>query len=128
MFLGHFLFALAIALILALIFGAGFGRHRWGADLLIFFLLLFLFTWAGGLWITPFGPAFWGVPFFSFLLVGLLFALLLAAVIPAAGEIPARGSAAEKVREGEKSAAIAINLFLWLLIAGLIIAIIAGYL
>jgi hypothetical protein len=47
MFLGHFLLALIIAAVLAAIFGVGLRRHRWGMDLWLFFILLFLFTWAG---------------------------------------------------------------------------------
>ena len=123
MFFGHLLFALVIALILAAVFGAGIRRHRWGADLMFFFILLFLFTWAGGIWITPFGPYVWGVPFFSFFLVGLLFALLLAALIPGS----ARSTDPRENIQAEREAAIAVDALFWVLIVGLLIAIIFAY-
>jgi len=125
MFLWHFLFALIIAVVLAAIFGVGLRRHRWGMDLWLFFILLFLFTWVGGVWVTPFGPAMWGVPFFSFLFAGLLAVLLLAALIPSPRET--RRPAGPETREEERQAAIAINAFFWILLIGLIIAIIVAY-
>lgn len=125
MFLLHFLFALIIASVLAAIFGVGFRRHRWGMDLWLFFLLLFLFTWVGGVWVTPFGPAIWGVPLFSFLLAGLLFVLLLAALIPSPRET--RRPVGMETLEEERQPAIGINVFFWILLIGLITAIIVAY-
>jgi hypothetical protein len=127
MFLGHLLFALVIALVLAVIFGAGFCRYRWGADLVLFFILLFLFTWAGGLWVLPFGPLAWDIPFFSFLFVGIVVALLLAALAPAPGKYPRSYESPKEARRETRDAAIAFGIFFWILIIGLVVLIILGY-
>jgi hypothetical protein len=127
MFFGHLIFALILAMILAAVFGAGFRKHQWGVDLVFFFILLFLFTWAGGIWITPFGPLVWGVPFFSFLLVGLLFALLLAALFPAPNAKRKAYQSDPEIRKEAKDAAIAVDAFFWILIFALIVSIIVGY-
>ena len=125
MFFAHFLFALIVSLILAAIFGAGLRRHGWGSNLLFFFILLFLFTWAGGIWIVPVGPFLLGVPFFTFLFVWLLFALLLTALIP-----PSRAYGRSGSRENiqaQREAIVAMDAFLWILFISLVITIILGY-
>jgi hypothetical protein len=70
----------------------------------------------------------WGVPFYSFLFVGLLFAILLTALIPApeVRRLPPEPGA--EVTKEEKQAAITLNIFFWILIVGLIILIIFGHL
>lgn len=127
MFFPGLLFALVIACLLTLIFAIGFRRQGWGIGLMLFFLILFLATWAGGLWITPIGPLWWGIPWLSFLWVGIIMALLLAALIPdgrrsQAGGVPKRPTAAEA------DTLMAIDIFFWVLIAGLLVTIIIRYL
>lgn len=128
MFFLHLLFALVIALILTAIFGVG--TRGWGAGsaLLLFFLILFLASWAGGLWIAPYGPPLWGVPWVGFLFMGLLFALLLAAFFPAAEPPPRAVPETEEVTPSEAAAIITIDIFLWILLIILVVSIIAGYL
>jgi hypothetical protein len=85
-----FLTALITAAALSAVFVAILGWRRPGADdasaaggtALFFFLILFLATWVGGMWIYPFGPVFFGGYLFPFLLVGLVVALVLAAAVP----------------------------------------------
>ena len=130
MFFIDLLFALAIAIVFTLIFAAGFRRHAVGPGLLFFLLILFLATWAGGLWVTPFGPVMWGASWLPFLLVGLFFALLLTALIPPSGE---RSMAEEpppphEVERRHESSIIAINIFVWILVLALLIVILAAYL
>ena len=81
MFFHDLLFVLFLTLILTLIFAVGFRRHSWGGGLILFFLILFLATWAGGMWITPFGPVWQGIVWLPFIFVGLLLALLLTSTI-----------------------------------------------
>jgi len=78
MFLIDLLLALLVALIIAVIFsmalpgrGAGVGG--------LFFIVILLATWAGAVWIRPFGPPVFGIYWMPFALVGLLVALLAAA-------------------------------------------------
>lgn len=73
--------ALIIAFVLTLIVGKGFKKFGY-ADLIGLFFLIFLATWAGGLWIEPAGPAMWGVSLTVFIVVGGLVALLVAASLP----------------------------------------------
>ena len=75
---------LAIALIFTLLIGLFFlGCRRCGPwqGLGWFFMLLFLFTWAGGVWTGPYGPVLWGYYWLPFFIVGIVFALLLAAAV-----------------------------------------------
>lgn len=71
-----FLFAFFIALALAGILAAFTGDRRtrrtgaWPLFLFLFFLLL-MTTWAGGVWLTPFGPILWGACWPPFLAVAV---------------------------------------------------------
>jgi len=63
----NFLAAAIVALIffgilyLVLKLGEKYGPGAGCAGLIFIYLLLFLPTWAGGLWLRPIGPAFGGV-------------------------------------------------------------------
>lgn len=113
-----FLFELLIALFIAAFFVAigVFALDRrgpWGSGW-SFFTLLFLLTWAFGVWLVPFGPTAWGVAFVPFLLVGMFFAFLFAA-LPA---VPGAGYEAEPVETtGAFTAAM------WILVFFLIFAV-----
>jgi hypothetical protein len=127
MFFPGLLFALVIACLLTLIFAIGFRRQGWGIGLLLFFLILFLATWAGGLWITPIGPLWWGIPWLAFLWVGIIMALLLAALIPDNRRSQATGIS-KRMTAAEADTLVAIDIFFWVLIAGLLVTIIIRYL
>jgi hypothetical protein len=124
-FLDLFL-VLVIAFVLTVIFAAGIMRLRGLGALLFFFVFLFLATWAAGIWVSPFGPVVRDAPLFAFLVVGVLFALLLAAIIPPAGKPETRREALEQ-REMQKEAQLVFNVFAWVLIAGLIVVIALHY-
>ncbi len=128
MFLLELIFAFLIALVLSLVFAVGFRGHGWGAGLLFFFVLLFLFTWAGGIWVTPAGPLLVGIPWMSFLFVGLVVALLLAALIPTEDRRP-RTEEERLRKEGSARAQtwIALDALFWVLIGGLILMILFRY-
>lgn len=81
-FLLEFLAALVVALVLAGVFAyATRGRGK-KTGIFWLFLLIFLATWAGGGWARPFGPALFGVYWLTFILVGALFAFILAVFLP----------------------------------------------
>jgi hypothetical protein len=137
MWIAEFLIALIVAAILAVLLTAAVGRRGPGplAGFLFFFVLLFVATWAGGLWITPYGPLMWGtVPWLSYVVVGVIIALLLAALIPPVSEPvsaapPAPGEEIEATTT-EKAAAgvgVALGIFFWLFLLAMIIAIAARY-
>jgi len=117
------------ALILSALLGWGLGwRHpartdAFGASFLFLFLVLLLVMWAGGAWLHPWGPVLYGSSWLAFLLIGLLAVLFILAVAspPARRRIP-RKEAEEAVAESA-----AFGLFFWLLILGLLVALIAAY-
>lgn len=84
-------------------------------------MLIFLLSWAGGVWLTPMGPPLLGAYWLPFLLVGLTVALLLAAV-PMGRK---RESTVELVdvkreKKEEKAALMVMGTFFWILVLTLI--------
>jgi hypothetical protein len=127
MFLVDLLLALAVALLLTAIFAGGFrNRGPWDAWW-VFLLVVFLATWAGGLWFAPFGPTVFEVAWLPFLFVGLIVALLLAAVVPPARPPRTYGEAIAEARAEEATVA-AFSAFFWILLIGLAVAVVLAYL
>jgi len=125
MFIINLLLALFFALIFTLILGIRYQRlgpwHRIEA----FFVILFLATWAVGLWITPFGPQFFGAYWVPFFLISLIFALLLAAT--PSGPPKNTQEAIQQARE-QTGIEMTINYFFWVLVFTLIFTILGYYL
>ncbi|MEJ2683839.1 MAG: hypothetical protein P8Z71_05535 [Candidatus Sulfobium sp.] len=113
-------YVLVITLVLTAVFAVGFRRQRTWPVVLVFFVILFLATWAVGAWIRP--PA--GMSWLPYLVVGLLFALLLTALIPLS-----RAVRNDRSKEAEEKtvAIVVFDLFFWILVIGLIAAIIVRY-
>ncbi len=136
MFVVDVLFALVVALILTVILVPlmGWGRPgyeaTWRTAVLVF-LLLFLFAWAGGVWLAPFGPVMFGVYWLPFVVVAVLYALVLLIASPprppgSRTRGPVTNAAAEAKRE--EVAATAFGLFFWVLAVLLAIALLVHYL
>ena len=125
MFFGDILFALALAIIFTAIFAGGCRRRGPWCGLVPFFIILFFATWAGGLWLYPFGPLWFGVSWMPFLIFGLLVALLLAA---ATEPMPPK-TAQEAVDQAKEEVAAeqTLNVFFWVILVLLIIGIISAY-
>lgn len=130
MFWIDLVFVIAIAALLSVVFVLFLGWRRPGeaeGALLSFFVILFVLTWAGGLWITPFGPRPWGAPLLVYLAVGLTIALLLAAVVPP----PPRRRGGRIVTEPENDPRVAearpFNWFFWVLLLVTTLAVILAY-
>lgn len=124
----HIFMALIFALIFTAIVVGGFRQRGPWASLAMFFIVLFLATWAGGIWIHPIGRPLWGTYWLPFLAVGLIVALLLAAVAPIEGEESTVKLIDQKKREKEKRRVMGVlGGFFWALIIVLIAAIIARY-
>jgi len=77
MFVWDLILALILGAVLTAVFAFGFRRRGSGASVLLFFLLVFLGTWAASLWIGPVGPTLLGLYWLPPLMVGLVIALLL---------------------------------------------------
>lgn len=125
MFFVHFLFALFIALLITLFFALMF-RRRHPCPIFIFFLIVFLGTWAGGVWIMPMGPTFWNVYWLPFFFSGLIFSLLFAVTISSRSDRLKQNKKKPIKEEGVAKAAL--GSFFWALILTLILGIIMHYL
>ena len=129
MFWIDLIFALIITLLLVALFAAVFRiRGPWNS-LLWFFLVVLLVTWAGGVWLSPMGPAVGGTYFLPFLLAGFVVALLLAATTT---PLPKEGETVEFVDEKERrarrwAAGTALGISFWLLLLLLAAAIFFRY-
>jgi len=129
MFLIDMLFAFVIALIVAGILTSGFGRRGPGplSGFIFFFVMLFFFIWALGIWIEPVGPMVGGVPWLTFAMVGLVAALLLAAVTtPGRTQRNVPETPVETAAE-EAAVATVFTVFFWLLLIALLFAIVVNY-
>ena len=68
-----------------------------------------------------------GVPWLSYLLVGLLFSLLIMALLPPANPPSHTVSVRRDQLEAETDAFVALNLFFWVVMIGFVAVIIIGY-
>src|SRR2546423_1401947 len=112
--------AFIVALLILLIFSLFSKRPMSG--LWIFFLIIFLATWAGQLWITPFGPIVWGVSWIPLFIVALFFSFLIFALLP-----PVVVVTKAEENKAEEGAAMVFGTFFWIMLILLIASIIAGY-
>jgi Ca2+/Na+ antiporter len=127
------LVALLVSLVLSAVFALATWKRGKRKGLVWLFLLIFFAIWAGGLWMRPFGPTFWGIHWLSFLLVGLVVALILAAS-QARPKPRGRNETIEVLekmrqkREAEQVAWITLTIFFWVLLFSLLSAIVFRYL
>lgn len=140
MFMLDLLFAFLVAMILSLLFIPWTSAEREAegtsavSALLFFFLILLFATWAGGVWVEPFGPPIMGVAWLPFLFVGLLVALLIAAATEPSRRrymgnqrrVPPRGGATTNEETAEFAAA-AFGVLFWILLVVLIVAVVSSY-
>ncbi|MFO7615409.1 MAG: hypothetical protein R6W71_12305 [Bacteroidales bacterium] len=121
--------SILFAFIFALILGYGFSRRGPGptGGIFFIFLLIFMFTWAIGLWIEPIGPVRWGVPWLGYLLIAFFIALLIGALLPPSRPGPpviTKAEINEEIRQDEKvtsAVQITFGVFFWLLVIALFV-------
>jgi hypothetical protein len=124
--------AFAVAIALTSIIILFLRRKPLGGGVAGLFVLIFLATWAGGLWLRPFGPLWSGIAWLPFVVIGILLFLLFSATHNPA---PPRNRHEtldyfKKVREEEEVEEVAyqsLNIFFWVLISILLAAIILRY-
>ncbi|MGF1504030.1 MAG: hypothetical protein GYB64_06205 [Chloroflexi bacterium] len=126
MFLLDALFAGVIAILLTILVAGLLGGYRAPQTLLLFFLLVLLAAWIGGAWAAPFGPVLAGVYWVPFILFGLLFALLLLALLPSDPPVEPTG-----LEPGETAAQAgilaALDWVFWLLVIVMLVALVVPY-
>lgn len=127
------LVAFLVSAVLSAIFALATWKRGKRKGLIWLFLIIFFATWAGGLWMRPFGPTLWGIHWLSFLHVGVVVALILAA--SHSGPRPrSRNETIEMLekmrqrREVEQVAWITLTIFFWVLMLALLSAILFRYL
>ncbi len=121
--LADLLLVFAVALLLTMVFMVGFRGQRNKIMLLMYFLVLFFATWAGALWLNPVQFPGWGQRWMPFLVIGLVFALFLAAFAP-----PSRPAlTTQESKEPVRPSGITFNLIFWLLLLVLGVAIAVSY-
>jgi hypothetical protein len=120
-----FIIAFVIATMVVLAFVLAGWRQPLRGLLWALFLILLLLIWAGGIWLQPIGPAVVGVSLLSFVVVGLLLALLFAAFVPRTRP-RTRGEALRQV-DTERAANRVVSVFFWILVAMLVAVILYRY-
>lgn len=127
MILVEAVFALATAFLLTVIFVALGRRARSWRRIVVFFSLVLLAAWAGGVWITPVGPRLLGVYWLSFLVAGLIFALLQEALAASPKRIVPREKVDELAAKEEREIERIFNVFSFVLLIAFIAVIVIGY-
>lgn len=106
--------ALSIALLVGTLFSRLFEKHTSVVRLPLFFLTVFLGSWAGGLWVIPFEEAAWTVYWIPSFAGGMV----IAAVVASVSTIPfLRASVDEALTDStERTRTVTtIEGFLWIL-------------
>ena len=131
MFFVDLMFALVLAMVLSLFLPGSFGWRRPGQEVLwdnvvFLFILIFLISWAGGVWLPQFGPVWRGGYWLPFLLTAFFVVMLLFAVAP---PHPPR-TRRQAIEQATQEMAVdrSKGVFFWILVIGLGVAIIIHYL
>ncbi|MFZ7127616.1 MAG: hypothetical protein ACOWWM_15780 [Desulfobacterales bacterium] len=131
-FVLELLLAAFVAVIVSLAY-AGIGRRRRRTGFIWFFLIVLAATWAGGVWLKPFGPMWLGVHWVPFSVVGLVFLLLVLAFVPQRppeGRHETLDKLEEIAREKqlEEVTYVTLGTVFWALLIILLLAVTARYL
>lgn len=132
MVIKEFFVSLVVALVLCVIFALVTRSRGRRTGFAWFFLFVLMATWAGGVWLRPFGPALGDIRWLQFLVVGLLVVLmfaLFAPLKPPRGRLDTLDQLEEIARQKEltKVTYITLGIVFWIILALLIIAIIIRY-
>ena len=118
MFIVDLVVALIVGLIIVSIVSRAFGtKGPWGS-LLWFFLVVSLFAWAGGVWLVPFGPMFWGIGWLPIIIMGFLVSLILTAASP---RTPRWRRASKEEVTSEAGTRAVVDVIFWVVIICLLI-------
>lgn len=126
MFWIDILLGLAVSVILTAAFAGTLRRRGSWTSTALFWLVVFLASWAGGVWLTPIGPRLWGVAGVPFVVAGIFAALVLAGM--AALVAPPRTPTDVAERTAAQSRAfLALRGPLWLVLFLLVLSILLRY-
>jgi hypothetical protein len=130
--LKEFLMSLAVALIVCVLFALVTRSRTRRTGFVWLFLFILLATWAGGVWIRPFGPALANIRWLQFLVVGLLAVLLVALAAPLKPPKSRQDTLDQlediaKQEHLETLTYVTLGIVFWVILGLLIWAIIANY-
>ena len=127
-----FITALIIAGTLSYLFARNLRGRGKRKGFFWFFLIIFMITWAGGVWLMPFGPMVMGIHWLPFVLVGLVGAMVISLV--AQRRYPRNRHETidlleriEESRELEKMTFLSLNILFWVVLFMLVAAIVLRY-
>lgn len=128
----EFLIALILATLLSVIFALATRSRGGRTGFIWFFLIILMATWAGGIWLQPFGPAFGEIRWMPFLAIGLLFAIfvtLFGSRKPPHGRHETLDKLEEIAQERklEKVTYVTLSAFFWVVLFTLLVAIFIRY-
>jgi hypothetical protein len=105
-----------IATLLSFLFSYGFGqRGPWGS-IWTFLLILILGIWTVNVWVSPYGPVWYGAAWLDILFIGVLISLVLSVATPSARRYRAKSISSKSavVRKEQEAVAAAGGLF-WII-------------
>jgi len=125
--------ALVIAFPLTLFCWAVHGKQGRKGGLVWHFMVIFLTTWAGGIWLRPLGPSVLGIHWLNFLMAGVVVTLIIEAYgshhVPKGRQETLEMLAnVEREKKMEEVAYVTLTVFLWVLVAVLAGLILVRYL
>jgi hypothetical protein len=118
MFIADMLVAFVFGFIFVWVVSSFFGFKGPWNSFLLFFLVVGLFAWAGGIWLVPFGPRYMGIGWLPILFMAFLAVLFFLAVSP---RKTTTIMASKEETESSKETYLAIDFFFWLFIICLVI-------
>lgn len=128
------LWDLLTALFVGLLFTILLSVAFWGArgisyGIVALFSVVFLAVWAGGIWFAPVAGRMGYLYFFPFIVMGFLVIVLVAALKPPHWGYRKKRSRADTLEKQpeDKEIGKAFNIFFWVLIIGLVVAVIIRY-
>lgn len=117
--------AIGMALLMTLVFSGTFMNRGGGAGIVIFFLLVFMASWASQLWIRPMGPITSGIAWVPLIFTGSAVAFLLAWTGQAT-----KGTVSPAPKEDDRETRNffeALGFIFWVLVVIFLAAIVLGY-
>jgi len=111
------LMAFAFSLLIVWIFSVVFKTKGPWNNFIWFFLVVGLFAWAGGVWLVPFGPRWYGIGWMPILLMCFIAILMMTA----ATSRSTRGIVKRKRNIVESEGKAALDIVFWLLIIFLVL-------
>jgi hypothetical protein len=123
------IFSLIVALIISWIVSIFLNKEGRRSGFFFFFLIVFLITYAGSLWIRPFGPSLFGVFWLPILFVCILAGLFIYRSAPPRRKQLSRDETLQMLEENEKRKQleqvtyVTLDILFWLIISLLVLSI-----